>query len=48
MGVVSKAIDKLPKWVQVILMALGIVACVYGMAHYGWSFVFRMIFSPDI
>jgi hypothetical protein len=48
MGVVSKAIDKLPTWVQAILMTLGIVACVYGIAHYGWSFIFRIIFSPDL
>jgi hypothetical protein len=48
MGVVSRAIDKLPTWVQVILTLLGIVACVYGIAHYGWSFIFRIIFSPDL
>jgi hypothetical protein len=48
MGVVSRAIDKLPKSVQVIVILLGIAACVYGIAHYGWSFILRMIFSPDL
>jgi predicted membrane protein len=48
MGVVARAIDKLPTWVQAILMAFGIVACVYGIAHYGWSFIFHIIFSPDL
>jgi hypothetical protein len=48
MGVISRAIDKLPTWVQVTLMIVGIVACVYGIARYGWSFIFRVIFSPDL
>jgi hypothetical protein len=48
MGVISKAIEKLPSWVQLILMVLGIVACVYGISHYGWSFILRAIFSPDL
>ena len=48
MGVISRAIDKLPKWVQMILIILGIVTCVYGVAHYGWSFLWRAIFNPDL
>jgi hypothetical protein len=47
-GVASTAIDKLPTWAQIILMVLGIITCVYGIAHYGWSFILRMIFSPDL
>lgn len=37
-GVISGAVDKLPTRVQMVLMALGIVVLVYGIAHYGWSF----------
>ena len=48
MGVISRGVDKLPTWAQVILMVLGIAACVYGVARYGWSFFWRMIFSPDL
>jgi hypothetical protein len=48
MGVISKAIDKLPQWVQLIPMVLAIIACIYGIAHYGWSFILRAIFSPDL
>jgi len=48
MGMVSRAIDKLPTWVQVILMVSGVVGCVYGIAHYGWSFILRVIFTPDL
>jgi hypothetical protein len=47
MGVVSKAIDKLPTWVQVTFMVIAIPVSVYYIAHYGfWSFVLHMIFSP--
>jgi hypothetical protein len=48
MGVITKSIDKLPSWAQLIFMILGIIACVYGVAHYGWSFILRAIFSPDL
>jgi hypothetical protein len=48
MGVISRAIDKLPAPIQAILTLLGIGACVYGLAHYGWSFILRVIFSPDL
>ena len=46
MGFVSKGIDKLPAWAQLILMACGLAAGVYGFAHYGWSFLLKAIFSP--
>lgn len=48
MGYIARAIDKSPRWVQWIVMALGIIGSVYGIAHYGWSFILRMIFSPDL
>jgi hypothetical protein len=47
MGVVSRAIDKLPTWVQVIFVVIAIPVSMYSIAHYGfWSFVLHMIFSP--
>jgi hypothetical protein len=49
MGVVSRAIDRLPTWVQVILVVVAIATSVYYIAHYGLlSFLMRTIFSPDI
>jgi hypothetical protein len=47
MGLISRTFDKLPKWAQMIFMAVGIAAAVYGIAHYGWSFFWKMLFSPD-
>ena len=35
MGVVSRAIDKLPTWVHVILIVVAIATSVYYIAHYG-------------
>jgi len=46
MGLVSRAIDKLPGWAQLLLIVLGLAAGVYGLAHYGWSFLLKAIFSP--
>jgi len=46
-GVISGAIDKLPRWAQMTFMALGLAGFVYGIAHYGWSFFWKMFFSPD-
>jgi hypothetical protein len=46
MGFVSRAIDKLPGWAQMILAVLGAAACVYGFAHYGCTFLLKAIFSP--
>jgi hypothetical protein len=48
MGAVSSAIDKLPTPIRIVFMLLGVAACVYGFAHYGWSFILRVIFSPDL
>jgi hypothetical protein len=48
MGVVLKAVDKLPTWVQVILAVIAIAVSEYYIAHDGFfSFLVRMIFSPD-
>jgi hypothetical protein len=48
MGVISKSIDKLPTWVQLILAILGIIAGIYGIIHYGWTFILRALFTPDL
>ncbi len=48
MGVVSRAVDKLPTWVQLILAVIAVAVSLYYIAHYGFfSFLVRMIFSPD-
>ena len=47
MGVISKAIDKLPSWVQGVLVVLGFIVGAYGVAHYGWSFILHAILSPE-
>ena len=47
MGVISRAVDKLPAWVQGILAVIAIAVSVYYIAHYGFfSFLLHMIFSP--
>jgi hypothetical protein len=48
MGYVSRAMDKLPAWDQLVLGVLGIGAGIYGIAHYGWTFLLKMIFSPEL
>ncbi len=49
MGVISSAIDKLPTWVNVLLLTFAITASVYYIAHYGfWSFLLHLIFSPTL
>lgn len=49
MGAISKAIDKLPNWIQVLLCALGVCWLVYSTAHYGFGHtLLRLIFSPVI
>jgi len=35
MGVVSRAVDRLPKWAQIVLGALSVVASVYYVNRYG-------------
>jgi hypothetical protein len=48
MGVISRSIDKLPSWLQVVLVLLGLAAFVYGIATEGWMFILKAIFSPEI
>jgi hypothetical protein len=48
MGAVSRAIDQLAPPVRIVFLCLGVAACVYGFAHYGWSFILRVIFSADL
>jgi hypothetical protein len=44
---VSKAYDKLPNWVHLILGVCAIVGMVYGTVHEGWVFLLKVIFSPE-
>lgn len=49
MGVISKAIDRLPGWAQVIFVIFGVIVSIYGIAHYGfWSFLLHFLFSPTL
>jgi hypothetical protein len=49
MGLISRAVDKLPRWAKFIFAALTVVGSVYCIARYGfWSFLLRVIFSPDL
>jgi hypothetical protein len=44
---ISRALDKLPRWANLMLMAFVALVSVYYIAHYGFfSFLLRMIFSP--
>jgi len=44
---ISKAVDRLPKWAQRTFMAFAVIGSVYCIARYGfWSFLLRLIFSP--
>jgi hypothetical protein len=46
-GYISRGYDKLPDWVKLILGICAIAGTVYGVAHYGWTFLIKMIFSPE-
>jgi hypothetical protein len=47
MELISKAIDKLPKWAKLILMVCTVLGSVYCIARYGFfSFLLHVIFSP--
>ena len=49
MGLISRAIDKSPTWVQFLIAALAIPAVVYEVVHYGfWLALLRFIFSPTL
>jgi hypothetical protein len=48
MGIISRSVDKLPKWAKVCLMIGGMAAIVYGIATGGWIFILKVIFSPEI
>jgi len=47
MGYLSRAYDKLPDWVKLILGVCAIVATIYGVAREGWVFLLKVIFSPE-
>jgi hypothetical protein len=49
MGMVSRAIDKLPLRGQVVLTVLTIVGGIYYIAHFGFfTFLVHLIFSPNL
>ena len=44
---ISRVLDKLPRWVNSVLMVFALLGSVYYIVHYGFiSFLLRMIFSP--
>jgi hypothetical protein len=48
MGVVSRAIDKLPTWAKVVLGVVTIVGSIYCIAQDGfWTVILHAIFSPE-
>lgn len=48
MGYMSRGYDRLPRWAQLILMTLGLAGMVYGVSHYGWTFLLKALFSPEL
>jgi len=46
MGLISRACDKLPAWVQIVFGVISVIGIVYGTAHYGFTFLLKVIFSP--
>ena len=44
----SRAFDKLPDWLKLVLGVLVIGGLVYGVARDGWIFLLKAIFSPEI
>ena len=49
MRLMSKAIDKLPRWAKVILAILTVIGSIYVIAKEGfWIFLLKVIFSPTI
>jgi hypothetical protein len=47
MGLISRAVDRLPTWAKFILAALTVVGSVYYIARYGFlTFLLKAVFSP--
>jgi hypothetical protein len=46
MRLISNALDRLPEWAQWVLGLLSLAGIVYGTAHYGFSFLLRVLLSP--
>ena len=46
MGLVSKAIDKLPRWAKIALGICGIAALAYGLATEGPIFLLKALLKP--
>ncbi len=49
MGVVSRAVNKLPTWVRMLLLVLAVPVMFYEIVRYGfWTALLRLIFSPAL
>jgi hypothetical protein len=49
MGLISRAVDRLPTWAKFIFAALTVIGSVYYIARYGFlPFLLRVIFSPNL
>jgi hypothetical protein len=47
MGIIGRALDRLPDWVQKLLFVFAIVWSVYYVTRFGfWSFLLHALFSP--
>jgi hypothetical protein len=48
-GLISRAIDKLPTWAKLICWILVVIVSMYCILHYGFvHFLLRVILSPDL
>lgn len=44
---ISRALDRLPRWANVILVVVVVIGSIYYIAHYGFfTFLLRMILTP--
>ena len=48
MSLTRKAIDRLPPWAQTLIMVFAVPILLSGLFHYGWTFLLKVIFSPEI
>lgn len=49
MGLISRAVDRLPIWAKSILGLLAIIGVIYAIAREGfWPVLLKTIFSPDL
>ena len=49
MGLISRAVDRLPIWAKGILGLLAVIVTIYAIAKQGfWPVLLKAIFSPDL